>query len=144
MGQAVPHADRRPLDIDNSPGRISPQNALRYDCAAPAVSKAPGFHGKTPLDVVSDIGDPVLKESFKIGDRRDGFRIELRTPYPLENPGNAEVEVQEWSWKYEGYNLTLWFHAPKGEWSVFAGLLWPDGVDFGLSAQSSRHCSSAA
>ena len=95
-----------------------------------ALGKTPEFHGKTPDEVVTEIGEPARKDVFKIGERQDEFRVELQNTYPLSVEGNGDVEVQEWNWKHDDCNLTLWFHAPSGDWSVFESLVWPDDVDF--------------
>jgi len=78
----------------------------------------------------AELGEPAKKDSFKLGERQDEFRIELQNTYPLTNPENRDVQVREWTWEEKDCNLTLWFHQVDEGWVVFETMKWNDGTEF--------------
>src|SRR3989304_2733899 len=88
-----------------------PGRSLAWDASSCEVlEKVPRFLDKTATEVPSDLGEPAKKDSFKLGERQDEFRIELQNTYPLTNPENRDVQGRGGTWGEEDGNLTLWFH----------------------------------
>ncbi len=74
--------------------------------------------------IIKNLGQPDLKETFKMKDMGPSeFRVELLNTYPLKNPKNLNVEIQEWTWKKGEKQRTVWFHQVKGTWKA---LHWHD------------------
>ncbi|HLC28302.1 MAG TPA: hypothetical protein VJL07_02530 [Dehalococcoidia bacterium] len=108
-----------------------PGRSLAWDpSSCEVLEKVPRFLDKTATEVSSELGEPAKKDSFKLGERQDEFRIELQNTYPLTNPENRDVQVREWTWEEKDCNLTLWFHQVDEGWVVFETMKWNDGTEF--------------
>jgi len=57
------------------------------------------------------------------------YQIELYNTYPPKS-GHEEVVIHEWTWDFEGYFVTLWFHREGEAWKVLETLRYSDEVEF--------------
>jgi len=70
-------------------------------------------------------GRPEKQGSFFIGERTDGIYRALERSYPAKAFVNESVRIEEWSWRWEDCTLTVWFHAPTGQWHVLDDVYRP-------------------
>jgi len=111
--------------------RSEPDRSVTWDpSSCEKVEKVPRFLDKSAIEISSELGEPARKDSFKLRERQDEFRIELQNTYPLTDPRNRDVPVREWTWEEKDCNLTLWFHQVNEEWVVFETMKWNDGTEF--------------
>ena len=78
----------------------------------------------------SRFGTPLSKESFRLEERVDEFHIALQNTYPMTEPKNASVQLQELTWANADCRLTIWFHLRDGTWRSFENLRWPRDAEF--------------
>lgn len=78
----------------------------------------------------SRFGTPMSHESFRLEERLDEFHIALRNTYPMADPKNANVRLQELTWANGECRLTVWFHLRDSSWQSFENLRWPQGAEF--------------
>lgn len=95
-----------------------------------AVSKLPQFHGKSRAQVVSVLGEPAWGETFAMSEVFDELRCELQNTYPLSNPANANVKIEEMRWQEGDFWITLWLHQVDGRWVVLDSCRWHKDVQF--------------
>jgi hypothetical protein len=98
--------------------------------ACKEVTKAPRLRGRAEADVEKGLGPPARRETFRMAERQDEFRIELQNTYPLSDPKNRDVAIREWTWDRPGCHLTVWLHEVGGAWSVLDAVVWPEGTEF--------------
>lgn len=108
--------------------------------AAPA-GRAPGppaghgadelhrLEGATEAAVLAEFGEPATRRSFKMKDCCNEFEVELNNTYPPRKK-HDDVEIHEWTWRYEGYSLTLWLHDAGKGWEVLETSRYSDDVEF--------------
>jgi hypothetical protein len=79
--------------------------------------------------VIEELGPPTSKRELRMGDCCTEFEIELYNTYP-PNAGHEAVVIQQWTWAYDGYAVTLWFHPVEGTWTVLETSRYSDDVEF--------------
>jgi hypothetical protein len=94
------------------------------------VSKLPAYHGQSRTQVVAKLGEPQRDEKFRMSNASGEFRIELQNTYPLNNPANANVEIEEMTWRDGDFWITLWLHQANGQWVVLDSCRWDKNVAF--------------
>ena len=116
-----------------------PREAFEQDVAPdigwnlPSCDRASPLPNLAGLDLArakSRFGTPVSQESFRLGERVDEFHVALRNTYPMTDPQNAYVQLQELTWAEGECRLTIWFHLREGVWQSFENLHWPQGAEF--------------
>lgn len=70
------------------------------------------------------------QESLRLEERVAEFHIALQNTYPMTEPQNARVQIQELTWVNADCRLTLWFHLRDGAWQAFENLRWPRDAEF--------------
>ena len=58
------------------------------------------------------------------------FRVPLQNMYPLTNPANHDVQIQELRWDDGNDWITLWLHEVNGQWIVLDSRRWDKNVVF--------------
>jgi hypothetical protein len=101
----------------------------RSDRPEPA-QKVTKYAGRTFDQVVSDLGQPARTDSFKLGQALDEMRGPLQNTFPLDKPGNKDIEIKEATWEDGDYYLTVWFHKVDDAWVVIEGVRWHKNVRF--------------
>jgi hypothetical protein len=100
-------------------------------CSAPdPTGKLPAMHGQSREQVVSQLGRPQRADEFPMSRAIGEFRIELQNTYPLGNPTNADVRIEELTWRDGDHWITLWLHQVKGQWVVLESCRWHKDVVF--------------
>lgn len=94
------------------------------------VTSLPALHGQSRAQVITQLGQPTRTEKFPMSKAADEFRIELQNTYPLSQPGNANVEIEELTWQDGDYWITLWLHQLNGEWVVLDACRWHKDILF--------------
>ncbi|HET9902599.1 MAG TPA: hypothetical protein VFQ27_02720 [Xanthobacteraceae bacterium] len=94
------------------------------------VSRVAGLDGRTAAQVAQMLGEPQNRETFRLGDRPDEFHITLQNHYPLHNPANRNVEIQEWTWAEGRCKLTVWLHRKGGEWVALENIRYAADAEF--------------
>ncbi len=79
--------------------------------------------------MLEELGPPTSKRELRMGDCCSEFEIELYNTYP-PNAGHEAVVIQQWTWAYDGYAVTLWFHSVEGMWTVLETSRYSDDVEF--------------
>ena len=88
--------------------------------------------GKTEAAIRDRLGEPTRTKTFTMAECCHEFEIELYNTYPPDDPATATVPIQEWTYDYDGYALTLWLHAPdpvRG-WVVLNNIRYDDDIRF--------------
>ncbi len=118
-----------------------PPNPATPAAPAPAGPKPPGppsghgtdelprLEGRSEAEILAELGEPTSKRTFAMKDCCHEFEIELYNTYP-PNAGHDAVEIHQWTWDYDGYSLTLWFHDKGGGWTVLDTIRYADDVEF--------------
>ncbi len=109
------------------------QDSLMLDWAdsgCDELQELPDLAGLSTELVTQRLGQPEQRESFRIGERPDEFRIGLQNTYPLTEPENANVEVMEWTWENGDCKLTIWFHQVDQSWQSLNNLRWHRDMEF--------------
>jgi hypothetical protein len=96
----------------------------------PAVTSLPQYHGRTRQSVESVLGKPLQTDTFPMTQAANEMRSRLFNTYPLSNPANAKVIIQESQWDDGNYWITLWFHQVNGQWIVLDSCRWRKDVLF--------------
>jgi hypothetical protein len=99
------------------------------DVAIP-VTTLTNYRGQTKQDVEARLGTPERTESFPMSQAVGEFRAPLFSTYPLSNPANADVTIEECWWRDGDYWITLWFHQQDGKSVALEGCRWHEGVRF--------------
>ena len=99
-------------------------------CSPGAPAKLTAYHGQSRAQVVTKLGQPQRDEKFPMSRAYGEFRIELQNTYPLSNPANAAVEIEEMTWQDGNYWITLWLHQVNGQWVVLDSCRWHKDVQF--------------
>ncbi|MCA9639014.1 MAG: hypothetical protein KC420_23460, partial [Myxococcales bacterium] len=107
------------------------------DVAAPAppgppvddVDELPELHGKTEADVAARFGEPTSRRSFTMSECCTEFQVELLNTYKPKS-GHDDVEIHEWTWAFDGYALTVWFHRQGDAWVALDTCRYSDDVEF--------------
>lgn len=118
-----------PLALDRASD--APQSAERDPPGPPVdgVDKLPHLRGRSQDGVIEELGPPTSKQELRMGDCCSEFEIELYNTYP-PNSGHEAVVIQQWTWAYDGYAVTLWFHLVAGTWTVLETSRYSDDVEF--------------
>lgn len=106
----------------------SPKTLTKPVALGPVSS--PNFHGQSRSAVIQSLGKPVHDLTYPMSEAVVEFRIALQNTYPLSNPANRNVEIQELWWRDGDYWITLWFHQVDGEWVVLASCRWHKNIAF--------------
>ncbi len=93
------------------------------------VDELPRLHGQTESALRAEFGEPSSKREFAMADCCTEFEIELYNTYPPDS-GHERVMIRDWTWKYEGYALTVWLHQRDGKWQVLDTSRYSDDVEF--------------
>jgi hypothetical protein len=95
-----------------------------------APTKLPQYHGLSHAQVIERLGKPKRDDQFAMSQAVGEFRVELLNTYPLSDPANADVQIQELTWEDGSYNITLWLHQVGDEWVVLNSCRWHKDVRF--------------
>lgn len=95
-----------------------------------SVTSLPKYHGQTRRIVEASLGPPFTTDTFPVSQAVDEMRGPLLNTYPLSNPANANVMIEESHWKDGEYWIALWFHQVNGEWVVLDSCRWHKDVAF--------------
>ncbi len=87
------------------------------------------LEGQPRAAIVERFGEPTRKREFTMADCCSEFSIELLNTYPPK-AGHDAVVIHEWTWDYDGYALTIWFHQQDGEWRALETSRYSDDVRF--------------
>ena len=120
-------ADPQPASPENAPARATSSWAER-ECTTS--SSFPALVGRTAPELHEALGPPSRSEGFSLAERDDEFHIALQNTYPLSNPANASVRLEEQSWEHDNCRLTVWLHQVHGVWRALEVLRWPADADF--------------
>ncbi len=101
---------------------------LSSPCAT--TRRAPGVTGLDADAVLARFGEPRQRDSFRLGDRDDEFRIGLRNVFPAGKPGSDEAQIEEWTWERAGCRLTVWLHRKGKSRAVVDHLIYPADAEF--------------
>jgi len=103
-------------------------------CSKPSpsepVTSLPQYHGQTREAVESRLGKPVQEDRFPMSAVLGEMREPLLRTYPLSEPENADVMIEELWWKDGEYWTTLWFHQVNSQWIVLESCRWHEDVLF--------------
>ena len=73
---------------------------LLVGCSASnPVTKLPAYHGQSRAEEVAKLRQPQRTDKFPMSRAFGEFRIGLQNTYPLSNPANANVEIEELTWQ---------------------------------------------
>ena len=91
----------------------------------------PKYHGAPRAAVVRQLGEPERVAKFRMDEAGPSeFRIALQNTYPLTNPDNAAVLIEEVTWQDGDYWITLWLHRVSDAWVVLDSCRWHKDVRF--------------
>ncbi len=93
-------------------------------------NKLPTYQGQSRAKVVGKLGKPQSDVKFAMSEAVGEFRIELQNTYPLTNPANAGIQIEEMTWKDGDFWITLWLHQVNGQWLVLDSCRWHKSVRF--------------
>ena len=114
-------------------------------CAAPSGLEVPerpednvtelrSLEGVTLDEITRRFGPPTKSRTFSMAECCTEFTIELYNTYSPGDPAHAAVEIQELTYRYSGYAMTLWLHVPRkaspGAWEVLDTCVYTDEVEF--------------
>jgi hypothetical protein len=94
------------------------------------VNSLPDVHSLTQEQARVRLGPPTIKESFRMEERQDEFHIELENTYPLTDPRNRTVPIDEWTWFSGDCRFTIWFHQTNGVWHALDNAIWHKNTAF--------------
>lgn len=108
-----------------------PEPKKLYVPAAPtgAPDELPELHGQTDTQILAHMGPPTRKNAFVMGECCSEYDIELYNTYP-PGKGHDAVNIERWTWIYDGYIVALWFHKVEGTWTVLDTVRYDEGTDF--------------
>jgi hypothetical protein len=92
--------------------------------------KLPSLHGQSRAQVVSKLGEPQRVDRFPMSQAVGEFRVKLQNTYPLSNPANAAIAIEEMTWPDGDYWITLWLHQVNGQWVVLDSCRWHKDLVF--------------
>jgi hypothetical protein len=87
------------------------------------------WEGRSEAEVRTRFGPTTRAKTFVMGDCCHEFEIELYNTYP-PGKGHDAVEIQQLTWVYSGYSLTVWLHQVDGAWQVLETCRYSDDVEF--------------
>jgi hypothetical protein len=119
--------DRSALD---NQGRRSKMAADWASGPCDGVTRVDGLVGRTDAQIVETLGEPERRETFRLGERPDEFHISLQNFYPLSEPANAKVQVQELTWTKGKCRLTVWLHNKGGNWVGLDSIRYSTEAEF--------------
>ncbi|MFT4974371.1 MAG: hypothetical protein ACI8S6_000253 [Myxococcota bacterium] len=89
------------------------------------------LEGVTAEQIAQRFGPPSEEHSFMMAECCHEFEIELYNTYPPGTPESATTQIRQLTYKYDGYAMTLWLHAPSGGgWVVLETSRYGDNVEF--------------
>lgn len=94
------------------------------------MTSLPHYHGQSRQAVKSRLGKPIRIDKYTMSQAVGEMRAPLFKTYPTSNPANANVLIEESSWKDGDYWITLWFHQVNGQWIVLDSCRWHKDVKF--------------
>ena len=94
-----------------------------------APDELPELHGQTDAQILKHMGPPASKEALTMGDCCNEYDVELLNTYP-PGQGHDAVEIERWTWIYDGYVVALWFHQVDGTWTVLDTVRYGEGTQF--------------
>lgn len=115
-----------------SPDQAPPPAAARPREPGPpagGVDELRRLEGRSEAEVLAELGSPSARRTFAMADCCHEFEIELYNTYP-PGKGHDAVEIHEWTWRYDGYALTVWLHDPGSGWQVLETSRYADDVEF--------------
>ncbi|MDZ4821676.1 MAG: hypothetical protein SGJ20_22175 [Planctomycetota bacterium] len=96
----------------------------------PATSKLSHYHGLSREAVIARLGAPSYDQRYVMQDAIGEFRVELQNTYPLTDPKNYNVQIQELWWHDDTHTITLWLHQVNDQWTVLNSCRWEKVVEF--------------
>lgn len=121
----APAADKPDGQADPTPANVPAPPGPPVD----DVDELKELEGKAEAAVVAQLGEPSNKRSFPMSECCTEFQIELYNTYPPDGD-HGEVQIHEWTWGYDGYALTVWFHERDGTWLALDTCRYSDDVEF--------------
>jgi len=100
------------------------------DDSSDPVSKLPQYHTLSRAAVISELGNPDKTFRYAMTNAVGEFRAPLLNTYPLTNPANTTVLIDELWWDDGGYWITLWLHKVAGQWVVLDSRRWRKDIVF--------------
>jgi hypothetical protein len=94
------------------------------------VTKLAKYHGWSRAQTVETLGEPQQDVTFPMSKASGEFRVELQNTYPLTNPANSTVQIEEMTWRDGDYWITLWLHKIDEQWVVLDSCRWHKDVQF--------------
>jgi len=88
------------------------------------------YLGMTKDEVIAARGAPEHAYTYPMSSTGSEFDGPLQNTYPLTNPANADVQIEELHWSTGDFIITLWFHQIDGEWRVLNAYLWHKDARF--------------
>lgn len=88
------------------------------------------LEGKGEDALKAELGEPTGTREFVMRDCCHEFEIELYNTYPPDDPKNADVQIRQWTWTYDGYAVTVWLHQVEGKWVALDTIRYADDVEF--------------
>jgi hypothetical protein len=122
--------DEQPAKPAPSPSAATPQAKPPGPPPGPSgVDELHRLEGQPETAVLAEFGEPSRKREFPMRECCTEFAIELYNTYPPDG-GHGDVVIREWTWDYEGYDLTVWLHQREGAWEVLETCRYSDDVEF--------------
>jgi hypothetical protein len=143
-GGGAVEGSSKPTDPASGAGQPTAAPAEPSDGPSPTSTKATGkppgppsgapdelhhLEGRSEAAILAEFGEPSSKRTFTMAQCCTEFQIELYNTYP-PNAGHEKVEIQEWTWAYDGYALTVWLHDKGNAWEVLETSRYSDDVEF--------------
>lgn len=94
------------------------------------VDTLPELEGRTPREVIAELGSPVAIAVFRPDEANAHYQDSIRDVHPPDQGNAGSLWIAEFRWKYPGLTVVVWFHTAGGQWVVLHSLRWQDGVKF--------------